>query len=250
MNLTKMISIVDLKPADVLCAFYNYAAPMNLGFLQYQEGCLSKEEADKHLRSSKRIDSILGRQINIKFKSNEVDVRIFNEMYGNEAAEEVIDSLKESGKPNSDKILQWHEWNLEDAAKEARLKMKQDHQIAKGEGIFVTNMGLSDMAHLLEPAIAKALHKDINVEELLEDINNALSELNQGNQLDEDEDEDKIIEDLLNFFEDLNMESSKKKNEKMVDDDWLCHNCYQGEFGEDGICTECGFWDQFFDKNY
>ena len=102
-NQPNSISIKGLDKAEILAALYNNSKSQGLGYLHYQEGDMTKEEAQELLvqSSNKYFDYLKGRVMKIDLSTDTLNTFLYNRDLGNGAAEGVIKSLKD-GKDGKD----------------------------------------------------------------------------------------------------------------------------------------------------
>lgn len=60
-----MVLYEDLTKEEVLCALYNNAKCQGLGFLHYQDGDLTIEDAEKLLKTTNYFDYLYGRVLKV-----------------------------------------------------------------------------------------------------------------------------------------------------------------------------------------
>ena len=60
-----MVLYEDLTKEEVLCALYNNARCLGMGFLHYQDGELSIKDAKKLLKTTKYFDYLYGRVLKV-----------------------------------------------------------------------------------------------------------------------------------------------------------------------------------------
>lgn len=88
-----MINISDLDKAEVLCALYNQARPLGMGFLHYIPGDLSLEEARKLLTQQTYFDYLKGRVMKVDLRSGALDVRLYERDNGPFSALHALEEL-------------------------------------------------------------------------------------------------------------------------------------------------------------
>ncbi len=91
------INITGLDKADVLCALYNNARPLGLGFLQATEGPLSKEDALAIIeRQGLYFDYVRGRPLKVDLSGDSFRGWGYDRDQGEGRAAETIDALRRS----------------------------------------------------------------------------------------------------------------------------------------------------------
>jgi hypothetical protein len=103
-----MIDIHDLNKADVLRVLYNNARPLGMGWLQYEPGNMSPEEAESYLadpdsqdngvfgsHGQTRFDYLKGRVMKVDLSGDELNPRLYDEDNGTGAAARVIATLRQ-----------------------------------------------------------------------------------------------------------------------------------------------------------
>jgi hypothetical protein len=168
-----VLSIAGLDRSVVLAALFNGANPVAAGFLDYDATPMTVEEATNELehayleqahygegKNYAKFDYIKGRPIKISFLGEDIwSVTSYDLRNGGGAAKAVIDSLRESEKPdpNNATIKARH---LDGTGRQAQLVME-----TIGEDPTVTtitergasrHLGLDDIADLLRPKVREA----------------------------------------------------------------------------------------------
>ena len=87
------MDISKYDKADVLRVLYDNAKPLGMGFLHFQSGNMSREEASTCLKHGTYFDYVHGRVMKVDFSGNELDTRLYNRDNGPDAAEKAIGSL-------------------------------------------------------------------------------------------------------------------------------------------------------------
>lgn len=90
-----MIDISKLDKAAVLAALYNRAKPQGWGYLDYQPGDMTIEQAREHLAKTTSFDYIQGRVLKINLGKAELDPWGYDRDNGQGAAQRAIDALRE-----------------------------------------------------------------------------------------------------------------------------------------------------------
>lgn len=142
------------KPA-VLAALYNAAKPQGMGFLHYDPKPMMADEAAELLKHQTYFDYLKGRVMKIDLKNDEVRTGAYNRDNGQNAAELAVEELKMSGKEDSSVIRAVHHENTLASANQVK-----QHLGDKGHSSGATiTMGFADVAHVLGPAVDKAIQK-------------------------------------------------------------------------------------------
>jgi len=148
-----MISLKNLDKAAVLAALYNASKPQGTGFLQYDPKPMTTEEAQLLLDTApgQRFDYLKGRVMKIDLSEDELYTGGYNRDNGDNAAENVIATLEQSGDVNAPVLQIVHQANTMAAASDVEKRLGEHTRI---EGSVCT-LGLGDMREHLEPAIQK-----------------------------------------------------------------------------------------------
>jgi hypothetical protein len=88
------IDISGLDKAKVLQALYIYAQTQGLGRLQYQEGGLTYDEAQKMLRGNSYFDYVNGRVIKVNLAGDSFTPYLYDRDNGNGAAQRAVDMVR------------------------------------------------------------------------------------------------------------------------------------------------------------
>jgi hypothetical protein len=70
--MTDTVSIKGLNKADVLCALYNHARPVGLGFLQVDDKIMDRETAEQILADRTGFEYLKGRPLKISLAKDDV----------------------------------------------------------------------------------------------------------------------------------------------------------------------------------
>jgi hypothetical protein len=70
--MTDTVSIKGLNKADVLCALYNHARPVGLGFLQVDDKIMDRETAEQILADRTGFEYLKGRPLKISLATDDV----------------------------------------------------------------------------------------------------------------------------------------------------------------------------------
>jgi len=85
------IDISHLDKAEVLAALYSGAGPLGVGFMRFDEGAMSVEEAQAILdKGQTYFDYLKGRVMKIDLSSDMLDTKLYNRNNGVGAAENII----------------------------------------------------------------------------------------------------------------------------------------------------------------
>lgn len=90
-----MIDISNVRSCDVLAALYNFSKPLGYGHLQYEEGDMTPEEAQRLLdmKRSTYFDYLKGRVMKVDVAGPELDPRLYDRDNGPGAAQKALVSL-------------------------------------------------------------------------------------------------------------------------------------------------------------
>ena len=103
------MDISKYDKADVLRVLYDNAHPQGMGFLHFQPGNMSKEEAYKLLKAHPSVNSyfdyLSGRVMKVDLSGNELDTGLYNRDNGPDAAEKAIASLDSCVQANKSKRM-------------------------------------------------------------------------------------------------------------------------------------------------
>ena len=156
-----MINIATLNKAAVLAALYNRARPQGMGFLHYDPKPVTAEEAANWLAASRDgyFDYIKGRVMKVDLSKDELNEWGFDRDNGQGAAQSAIDEVRK-GNVTSEKLEAEHKGSKMAAAFEANMSMQNGTTETRDAEGNVTNinMGLDDVAHILGPAVDRAIH--------------------------------------------------------------------------------------------
>ncbi|MEG2289564.1 MAG: hypothetical protein RSC24_06315 [Clostridium sp.] len=94
-----MLNIKGLIKAEVLKGLYDNSKPQGLGFLNYNPGYISIDEAEKLLKEQTYFDYLNGRVMKVDLSSdNEFEEWLYDRDNGVGSAKRVIDKLRGSMK--------------------------------------------------------------------------------------------------------------------------------------------------------
>lgn len=82
------MDISSYRKAQVLAALYNAAGPVGLGWLRHDPTPMTEVEAEAFLAGDMFPDYIKGRKIGVNFRSNEIDLCIYDRDHGGPGAGE------------------------------------------------------------------------------------------------------------------------------------------------------------------
>lgn len=159
------INIGGLTAAAVLAALYNASRPQGMGFLQYQPGDITEEQAAKLLdpdRTHTYFDYLAGRVMKVDIPhtitaDTELDVWGYDRDNGQGAAEAVISVLRASGRESNPLTSAMHTAGVEQAADVAKREMGRSHSVEHTPGAAVFTLGMADVADKVGPAVDQAL---------------------------------------------------------------------------------------------
>lgn len=149
-------SIQGLNKAAVLAALYNASKPQGMGFLHYDAKPMTPEEAQQLLDSDPRqyFDYLKGRVMKIDLsKEEDVNTWGYNRDNGKNAAEKVIETLRQSGDVNAESIKKTHAKNTMAAGIDVQQRLDDESRM-KGNSF---HLGLSDVKEHLAPAVRKVV---------------------------------------------------------------------------------------------
>lgn len=153
------MNISGLDRAAVLATLYNRSRPQGAGFIQFNPKPMAVEEAREILdKGFLYFDYLKGRVMKIDLSEDEVNTWGFNRDNGPNAAEEAIEELHKSGKPNTPAIEKAHGESTLAAAKEAEKEMEKKSGFTGPAEYY---LGLSDLAPQIAPKVKEIL-KDRN----------------------------------------------------------------------------------------
>jgi len=151
------VDLKDFDKAAVLAALYNGAKPQGLGFLQYDPTPMSIEEARDLLKKSQDFDYLKGRVMKVDLSGDQLDPRGYDRDNGENAAQTLIDSLRETSDPNNPSIHGHHVIETKQSEQRTRELLYEDPSYTEEAGeIPSIHLGLSDMAKYLEPRLREA----------------------------------------------------------------------------------------------
>ena len=146
------MDIKGLNKARVLAALYNASTPLGLGFMHYDPSPMTEEQAREILNEGNfYFDYLRGRVMKINLEHDEVNTSGYNRDNGENAAETVIESLKNENSSNSDAIKKMHQKGVTSAAESVRERLNSKTTINGN----VIHLGLEEFKGYLEPIIEK-----------------------------------------------------------------------------------------------
>jgi len=150
------ISIKGLNKAAVLAALYNASKPQGMGFMHYDAKPMTTEEAQQLLDSDPRqyFDYLKGRVMKIGLsKEEDVNTWGYNRDNGENAAEKVIETLRQSGDVNAESIKKTHAKNTLAAGIDVEQRLDDESRMEGGS----LHLGLADVKEHLGPAVRKVV---------------------------------------------------------------------------------------------
>jgi hypothetical protein len=151
-----MISLVGLNKADVLAVLYNASKPQGMGFLQYDPKPMTRAEAEELLKSDTYFDYLKGRVMKVDLEKDEFNPWGYDRDNGEGAAAAAITSLSTEN-TNAPEIQEKHRISTIDSAADVMGRLDEKSEIKKIGDTDVFHLGLDDVAHVLEPAVQKAV---------------------------------------------------------------------------------------------
>lgn len=148
-----MIDFSDLDKASVLAALYNASKPQGMGFMHYDPTPMTREEADALLWQTTDFDYLKGRVMKVDLEGESFDPWGYNRDNGEDAAERVINELRNSGDVNPTSTQATHRENTLAAARDTKGRLSQKTTVSGN----VAKLGLDDVAETLEPMIDEAI---------------------------------------------------------------------------------------------
>jgi len=150
------ISLVGLNKGDVLAALYNASKPQGMGFMHYDPTPMTREEAEELLKETTDFDYLRGRVMKVDLSKDELNPWCYDRDNGQGAAASAIATLA-NGEVNSPEIQEKHRVGTVDAAANVMATLDKESTFKhEGNGVVLT-LGLSDVAHVLEPAVKRAI---------------------------------------------------------------------------------------------
>jgi hypothetical protein len=114
------IDISDLDKAVVLAALFNASRPQGLGFIEYDDNCMTVEQARVILDTGQtHFNYLQGRVMKVVLKDSELDPWLFDRDNGEGAALTTINTLRVTGDASDDGIKRIHEYGRTVAADNA-----------------------------------------------------------------------------------------------------------------------------------
>lgn len=159
------INIGGLTAAAVLAALYNASRPQGMGFLQYQPGDMTEEQAVKLFDAGHAhtyFDYLAGRVMKVSIPHDvaddtTIDVWGYDRDNGQGAAAAVISVLRGTGTTSNALTSALHASGVEIAADITRQEMDRPNSVEQKPKAAVFTLGLADVADRLGPAVDKAL---------------------------------------------------------------------------------------------
>ena len=148
-----MIKLKGLNKAKVLAALYNASTPQGMGFLQYDPTPMTVDEAVSLLEQETYFDYLKGRIMKIDLSGDELNPWGYDRDNGNGAAALVIEALR-SGDDTT--IQTMHDAGKKHKAAEVKQSLHRDTVTEVRDGFVAVNLGLSDVADALGPAVSRA----------------------------------------------------------------------------------------------
>ncbi len=148
-----MIDLAGLRKADVLAALYNASRPQEMGFLSYDPEPMTPDEARQLLEITSYFDYIKGRVMKVNLDGDELNPRLYDQDNGGGAAEAAIEFVRSGAGSASPELAATHEKGKRSAA---ALTMNRLHEEPRQLSSSKIQLGLSDVANKLEPAIKRA----------------------------------------------------------------------------------------------
>ena len=98
-----MVDIAGIDKAKLLCGLYNAAITQGMGFLQYEPGDMSEDEAQRILDDMPagrlRFDYLKGRVLKVNITHDEFETAVYNRDNGQNAAENVVSDIRHTFGP-------------------------------------------------------------------------------------------------------------------------------------------------------
>ncbi len=107
------VSFENLEKAMVLAALYNGAKPSSTDIASYDPEPMTVAEGKELTFKRNHFDYIKGRILLIIFTENTFNSKLYNKHNGENAAESIIESLKETGDVNNSIISGIHQKNVD-----------------------------------------------------------------------------------------------------------------------------------------
>lgn len=155
------ISLVGLNKAAVLAVLYNASRPLGLGFIHYDPKPMTVENAQALLDGGQtKFDYLKGRVMKVDLSGEVLDPYDYDENNGQGAAAAVIAEHRRTGNANSAVLEVAHRSGLIEAAKVVKDHLHEEHEMREEKkDIDYIRIGLADVAHVLGPAVDKALEE-------------------------------------------------------------------------------------------
>ena len=213
-----MVSTRGLNKAEVIAALYNHARPQGLGFLQYEPGDMTIQEAEEIVLRGRPFyfDYLKGRVMKVNLDSdNEFDERLYDRDNGEGAAQRAIDRMKELAPA------------IKNMEKLAREFSDDPEQILPEPGALESAKGYREKkAKPLLERIVKVLrsvyHAFLNLRNDYDRLQQRFSRecaktARMGDQIDELADENKILRGIVADFDRVKKALGKDKVEAAVE---------------------------------
>lgn len=124
--------------------------------MQYSQKPMTENEAEELLKMTTHFDYLKGRVMKVDLKGDEFDPWGYDRDNGQGAAMNAIAAIV-SGGVNSPEIQETHRVGKLNAAADVMAKIDSESTVKQGENGTTITLGLSDVAHALEPAVKKAV---------------------------------------------------------------------------------------------
>ncbi len=92
------LDITGIDKAELLAALYNNARPVRLGWIHFQGGEMTKEEAAKLLGEQTYFDYVGGRPLKVNLKGNTLSPALYDRDQGQGKCERIVESLRKARK--------------------------------------------------------------------------------------------------------------------------------------------------------
>jgi hypothetical protein len=159
------IDTSGLSRGAVLAALYNAAAPVGMGFLQYDKEPMAEAEANEIIAEEEArtgeaasFDYLKGRPMKITIREGSIDPRWYDRDQGGPGtAARIIELLREEGDTNHPLFKAIHQGKVIASARRSR-EMLQEHsrEETEADGTRTLILGLGDAADILAPKLDEA----------------------------------------------------------------------------------------------
>lgn len=155
------ISLKGLDKAKVLAALFNGARAQGMGFMQYDNKSMTREQAAKILERTAYFDYLQGRVMKVDLRGDEFDPYLYDRDNGEGAAARIIDELRKTGATNSSATQAQHHVNTLEAAEEVEdhLGEMSGPRGTMRDGTPVYRLGFDDVAEPLHRKVQEARRK-------------------------------------------------------------------------------------------